>query len=530
MRIEAPTWLMARLAGADRRGGDRVRRCRRLITASVACAAALLGACSLAPRYTPPQAERVEHFAEAGNWMPARPADRESRGPWWEMFDEPTLDELEQRLSRSSPDLRAAVARLAEARAVALRTRSDLFPTLDARASAARERSSGNAPLAALFGGKPFTYDDFAAGLDLAWEIDLFGRLRNTAAAARAEAEASAADLAAVELSLRAELATDYFALRGADATAQLLEDAVKDYDRAYEVTRNRYEEGIAAATDVDQADTQRQNARAQLAAVRLHRAELAHAIAVLIGEPPSRFILPPGPLAGSAPAVDPGLPSTLLERRPDVARAERAVAAANAEIGVARAAWFPVFSLSGAAGYESTLASSWLAAPSRFWSVGPAGTLPLVDAGARLAGTREAWAAYDEAVAAYRKTTLTAYQEVEDSLAALHHLAEERRADEAAAASAKRSAHHADERYAGGVADYLEVTSTHTAALQAERAALAARVAELNATIALVRATGGGWMHGDAASRAVAPSAASPARAAPARATAAADGARSGS
>jgi NodT family efflux transporter outer membrane factor (OMF) lipoprotein len=429
--------------------------------------------------------------------MPAQPNDRASRGEWWEAFGEPTLDELEQRLSQSNPDLQAAVARFAEARAVALRARSAEYPSVDANASATRERSSGNAPLAALIGGKPSTYDDFVTGLGLAWEIDLFGRLRNTAAAAHAEAEASAADLSAVELALRAELATDYFSLRGDDATTQLLESAVKDYDRAYEVTRNRYDEGIAAATDVDQADTLRQNARAQLAAVELERAQLAHAIATLIGEPASRFSMAPGPLAGSPPPVDPGLSSTLLERRPDVARAEREVAAANAEIGVARAAWFPVFSLSGAAGYESTVASTWLAAPSSFWSVGPAGSLPLIDAGARLAGTRQAWAVYDESVASYRKTTLVAYQEVEDSLVSLHRLAEERRADEAAAASAERSAHHADERYTAGVADYLEVSTTHTAALNAERDALTARVAQLAAAVALVRATGGGWERG---------------------------------
>ena len=481
----------------DRRGSHRPAR--------VAPAVVLLGigatlsACTLAPRYEKPQTPTVARFAEAGNWMPAHPADGKPRGDWWQAFSEPTLDDLEQRLSRSNPDLEAAVARLSEARAVALDARSAELPTIDADASADRGRASANAPLAALLGHKAGTSDDLVADLSMAWEIDLFGRLRSAAAAARAEAQASAADLGAVELSLRAELAADYFALRGADATTQLLEDAVKDYDRAYEVTRNRYGEGIAAATDVEQADTLRQNARAQLAAVQLQRAQLAHAIAVLVGEPPSTFRLAPGPLAGAPPVFDPGLPSTLLERRPDVASAERAVAAANAQIGVARAAWFPVFSLSGAAGYESTAASTWLNAPSRFWSIGPVGSLPLLDAGARLAGDRQAWAVYEEAVANYRKTTLVAYQEVEDSLVSLHRLAEERAADEAAAASARQSAYHADQRYAAGVADYLEVSTTHTAALQAEVAALAARVSEFQATVALVRATGGGWRGDDA-------------------------------
>ena len=479
------------------------RRPAHLATTVAALAVALsLGACSLAPRYEKPETAKVENFVEAGDWMPAHPADGVPRGDWWRAFNEPTLDDLEQRLSQSNPDLQAAVARLGEARAVVLNTRSAEFPTVGADASAARERYSANSPLASETSRGARTYNDFVGDLSFAWEVDLFGRLRNSTAAARAEAQASAADLANVELSLRAELATDYFALRGADATTRLLEDTVKDYDRAYEVTNNRYKQAIAAATDVEQANTLRENARAQLAAVRLQRAQLAHAIAVLIGLPASQFSIAPGPLAGSPPAFDPGVPSTLLQRRPDVASAERAVAAANAEIGVARAAWFPVFSLSGAAGYESTVASTWLRAPSRFWSVGPAGSLPLLDGGARLAGDRQAWAVYDESVANYRKTTLVAYQEVEDSLVALRRLAEERAADEAAAVSAGQSAYHADQRYLGGVADYLEVADTHTAALQAQIAAISARVAEFQSTIALVRATGGGWATGYMATR----------------------------
>ena len=462
--------------------------------AAAAWALASLCACSLAPRYRPPPAPQVQQYKEAGDWMRAQPADAAPRDNWWVPFGEPTLDDLQKQLAQSNPDLHAAIARYAEARAVSLRAHSNLFPTLGASASATRERSSGNAPLAGFFDYKPATYNDFLAELNLAWEIDLFGRLRNQAAAAGAQAQASAADLASVRLSLQAQLASDYFSLRGADAETQLLEDTVKDYDRAYDLTRHRYDEGTAAATDVDQADTLRQNARAQLAAVRLQRALLEHAIAVLIGQPASNFTLAPGPLTAALPALAPGLPSTLLQRRPDVAEAERNVAAANAQIGVARAAWFPVFSLNGAAGYESTAASSWLQAPSRLWSIGPSANVPFLDAGARLAGNRQAWAQYDEAVAAFRKTTLTAYQEVEDSLATLHHLADELSADQAAAASAVSSAHHSDERYAAGVADYIEVTTTHTAALQAELAVLSARVDALNGAVALVRATGGGW------------------------------------
>ena len=456
--------------------------------------ASVLAACSLAPPYKPPATEEVASFKEAGDWMPAKPADADQRGQWWGVFNDPKLNELEDKLDASNPDLQAAVARFVEARAVARQDVSSEFPTLGAGASATRSRSSATGPLAGLVGNVPVTSNDFVAGLNLNWEIDLFGRLRNTANAAKAQAQSSEADAAAVALSLQAQLASDFFSLRGDDTTIVLLEDTIKVYDHAYELTRNRYQEGISAATDVDQADTQRQNARAQLASVRRDRAQLEHAIAVLLGVMPSSFSLEPAQLAGSVPAVDAGLPSALLQRRPDVARAERAMAAANAQIGVARAAWFPVFTLTGEAGFQSVIGSQWFKAPSRIWSVGPTANVPLLDFGARSAVNQQARAAYDEAVANYRKTTLTAYQEVEDNLAALHHLADEVTADEAASKSAQSAANHSDKRYDAGVADYVEVTTTHTAALQEERDAISARVLQLNAAVALVRATGGGW------------------------------------
>ena len=459
--------------------------------AAALAAAALLSACSLAPKYEKPAVQDVPAYKEAGQWMPAQPADAGPRGSWWEAFGDPKLNELQQQLRDGSLDLRAAVARFEQARAVARRARSDVFPTVDAHASATRARGSANAPAS---DGTIATGNDFIAGANLSWEIDLFGRLRNAAKAAGNRAQASAADLAAVDLALRAELASDYFSLRGSDAELKLLEDTVKAYDRAYDLTSNRYQGGIAAATDVDQAETQRQNARAQLAAIRLQRAQLEHAIAVLLGQPPAAFTLETAAFVGEPPPIATGLPSALLLRRPDVAGAERAVAAANAEVGVARAAWFPVFVLGGSAGYEGTTSSSWFEAPSRFWSAGPAAQVPLLDFGARSAINRQAAAAYEEAVANYRQAALTAYREVEDNLAALRHLADEVTADEAAAASAQRSAYHADRRYAAGVADYLEVASTQTAALQAQRSALEARVQRLNAAVGLVRALGGGW------------------------------------
>jgi outer membrane protein, multidrug efflux system len=466
----------------------------RALASGGLAASLLVAACSLAPAYKPLATPEVANYKEAGDWMPAQPADAQQRGSWWEVFGDPKLSELEQQLDTANPDLRAAVARLEQARAIAREDVSNEFPTLGVGASGNRTRSSANAPLGARNGNIPVTSNDFIASLNLNWEIDLFGRLRNNAAAARAQAQSSEADAAAVALSLQAELATDYFTLRGDDTTIALLEDTIKVYDRAYDLTKNRYQEGISAATDVDQADTQRQNARAQLAASRRDRAQHEHAIAVLLGVVPANFSLEPARLAGSVPMLSTGLPSALLQRRPDVARAERAMAAANAQIGVARAAWFPVFSLTGLAGFESVSASTWFKAPSRMWSVGPAATVPLLDFGARTAVNQQARAAYEEAVANYRKTTLTAYQEVEDNLAALHHLADEVAADEAASKSAQSAAFHSDKRYDAGVADYVEVTTTHTAALQEQRDAISARVSQLNAAVALVRATGGGW------------------------------------
>jgi NodT family efflux transporter outer membrane factor (OMF) lipoprotein len=463
---------------------------KRLVVSAVA---ALLSACSLAPPYVAPRLDQdVGSYKEAGDWAPAAPADDRPRADWWRAFGDPQLDGLQEQLRVSNPDLRAAFARFQQARALAGEARSAQFPTLNANATAIRGRISQYAPNG-LGAGR--IGNDFIADLGVAWQIDLFGRLRNMTAEAKAQAQASAADLGALNLSLQAELATDYFTLRGDDATVKLLDDAARQYDTAWEQTRHRYDTGVAAATDVDQADTLRQNARAQLAATRLDRARMEHAIAVLLGVPPSNFNLPAAPLTAEPPQIRVSLPSALLERRPDVASAERHVAAANANIGVARAAWFPVFSLQAAAvGVESTTAANWIGAPARFWAVGPGGTLPILDVGGRAALNRQARAAYEESVATYRRTALGAYQEVEDSLVAVRRLAEEHAADAAAARAAQQAAYHADERYAAGVADYIEVTTTHTAALSAESAALAAQAARLNAAVALVQALGGGW------------------------------------
>ncbi|MDB5971053.1 MAG: efflux system, outer rane lipoprotein NodT family [Hydrocarboniphaga sp.] len=458
-------------------------------------AAALVPACSLAPPYQAPAAPASSSFKEAAEpvagWQPAQPADAAPRGHWWAPFADPKLDELQAQLAAASPDLQAAVARYEQARALARQSQSGLYPSLSANAAATRAGASANAPGADGVSG---TGNDFLASLNLSWEIDVFGRLRNARNAADRRLEASAGDLAALQLSLQAELASQYFQLRGTDADIGLLEDSLKAYQRALDLTRNRYEGGIAAAVDVDQAETTLNNTRAQLAAARLQRAQLEHGIAVLLGFAPSAFSLPPAEFVGEPPVVVTSLPSTLLQRRPDIASAERQVAAANAEIGVAKAAWFPVFGFSAGGGYEATRTSDWFDAPSRYWSIGPSVTAPILDGGALSAIRRQSRAAFDEAVANYRKSVLTAYQEVEDNLAALRHLADEVASDETAAAAAQRSLFHANKRYASGVASYLEVTTTQTAALSAQRAALDARVRRVTAAVQLVRALGGGW------------------------------------
>jgi multidrug efflux system outer membrane protein len=459
---------------------------------ALACLA-LLSGCSLAPRYHTPDVVVSEGYREAaGDWQIAAATPLAAPGsPWWKAFGDAQLDALEEQLLRGNPDLQGAAARYAQARAIARQAGAARLPAFDAGASATRGRSSANAPRA---GGVSSLSVDYDAGLQFAWELDLFGSARNTAASAGRRAEATAADVGAAQLALGAELASRYFALRGADAALALLDDTTRLYDRALALTRNRYSGGVAAATDVDQAQTQLQDARAQQAVVRFQRAIHEHAIAVLLGLAPAQFALAPAPGVSEAPAIAPLLPSALLLRRPDIAAAERRVAAANAEIGVARAAWFPVFSLRASGGYEATTTAAWFDAPSRYWAIGPAAVFPLLGWPANSARTSQARAAFDEAAASYRQTVLVAWREVEDQLAALHYFADEAAAEDAAAESARSAALHARRRYEGGVADYVEVTSTQSAALQAQRAALEARVQRLDAAVALLRALGGDW------------------------------------
>ena len=467
---------------------------RRAASLTVAVLGALSG-CSLSPRYQRPSVPAApDAYKEAGEWKLATPADGRPRGRWWTMFNDQALDDLETQVTEANQSLRAALARLEQARAETRIARAASFPTLTAEASATRQRTSLNAPTYAP--GRPTTSNVFIAEGVLGYELDLFGRVRNTVAGARATEQASAGDVAALDLSVHAELASDYFTLRGLDLQQQLLDRTVADYAKALQLTENLYRGGAAAIADVQQAQAQLETARTQAEDTRLRRARTEHAIAVLIGREPSDFTLPPRAEGAELPVPDlaPGLPSQLLERRPDVAAAERRVAAANAAIGVARAAYFPVFSLLGTAGVESTAASDWISAPNRFWSVGPQALMTLFDAGAHAAQSAAAHAAYDEQVANYRGTVLTAFQEVEDGLAALRQLQRESVSQAAAVTATQGALDQANLRYKGGLVSYLEVVSTENAALAARLAAVDIGIRRTNAAVLLVKALGGDW------------------------------------
>jgi len=459
--------------------------------------AALLGlnGCSLAPHYNRPSTPTpADAYKEAGEWKVASPADSAPRGSWWSVFQEPELDRLEDEVTNANQSLRAALAQLEEARAQTRIARSNYFPTLDAGVSANRERVSINSP--SYVAGKSATSNLYTLGGNLSYEADVFGRVRNTVANARYSEQATVGDVATMDLALHAELATDYYTLRGLDVEQKLLDQTVVDYARALTLTLNLYKGGASPLSDVQQAQAQLETARTQAEDNRLRRAQTEHAIAVLVGREASTFSLAPHPAdkLPQLPAIDPGLPSELLERRPDVAAAERRVAAANANIGVARAAYFPIFNLFGSAGVQSSATSNWLTAPSQFWSIGPQAVLTLFDGGLHRAQSAAAHAAYDQQVANYRETVLTAYQDVEDNLAALRQLQLESVSEAAAVKATQGALDQANLRYKGGIVTYLEVVSTENAALAARLTAVDIEIRRADSTILLIRALGGDW------------------------------------
>ncbi len=423
----------------------------------------LLAGCTVGPKYIKPavpttptyKEEAPGSFKESDQWQPARPGDQISRGNWWEIFGDPELNKLEEQIAGSNQNLKAPN-----------------FP------SKIQQSSKG----------------DFVLPFDLSYELDLWGRVRRSVAAAREEAQATAADYETAKLSLEAELALDYFELRSADAQKQLLDDTVKAYTDNLQLTLNRFKGGVAPKADVAQAQTQLDTTRVQDTDVTVQRAQFEHAIAILIGKPPAEFSLPVAPLNYQPPSTPIGLPSELLQRRPDIAAAERRVAEANQQIGIARAAYFPTVTLGGTAGFAGSQGSNWFGWPSGFWAVGPALAETLFDAGRRRATSESARANYDSAVATYRQTSLTAFQEVEDNVAALRILENETQQQEQAVASSQESLQLFTNRYKGGVDTYLQVITAQTIELANERNAIDILRRRLDASVLLIKALGGGW------------------------------------
>ncbi|MDF3885895.1 efflux transporter outer membrane subunit [Cupriavidus basilensis] len=470
------------------------RNATRLAITIAMAMAALLAGCATAPPYQPPAVDTPAAYKEAGA-SAAQPGGPPGIAPeWWRVYADARLDTLEARIDVSSQTLHKAVALLQDARAQARAAHAAYFPTLSAGASISSSHTSANVVGRSLAGK---TEPNHLLGLTATWEPDLWGRIGNGVDAAEARAQASADDVAAVRLGLQAELAADYFGLRSADRELDLLQRTVDAYGTVLELAGNRYRGGIATEGDVAQARAQLENARAQLADLGLNRAQLEHAIATLLGEPVARFSLPP--LADTAalpelPAIPAALPSQLLERRPDIAAAERRVAAANAQIGVARAAFFPSLLLAVGGGLESTSLAGWLTAPSRFWAIGPALAATLFDGGRRQAVADSARAQFDASAADYRGTVLRGFQEVEDNFAALRALQEEATSQQAAAEASERALALGLDRYRKGAVAYLEVSVLESTALASERAAETVHRRQLIASVMLVKALGGGW------------------------------------
>jgi NodT family efflux transporter outer membrane factor (OMF) lipoprotein len=460
-----------------------------------------LAGCTVGPKYVRPSTPTSAAYKEkvpsssqgADQWQPANPADQAIRGNWWEIFGDPELNNLEEQIATSNQDLKVFEARFRQARAAIRFNRASQFPTISTAPSASYVK---NTEYTTSFPSKlpEANRGDFVLPFDLSYELDLWGRVRRSVAAAREEAQATAADYETAKLSLEAELAMDYFELRSADAQEQLLDDTVKAYTDNVQLTTNRFKGGVAPRADVAQAQTQLDTTRVQDTDVTVQRAQFEHAIAILIGKPPAEFTLPAAPLNYQPPNIPVGLPSELLQRRPDIAAAERRIAEANQQIGIARAAYFPTVTLNATAGFSGTTASNWFTWPASFWAVGPALAETLFDAGRRRANSESARANYDAAVANYRQTCLTGFQEVEDNLAALRILKNESQQQEQAVVSSKDSLQLFTNRYRGGVDTYLQVITAQTTELSNERNAIDIQRRRMDASVLLVKALGGGW------------------------------------
>lgn len=473
--------------------------------------ALMLTACAMGPDYQRPAIDVGDTYKEMdraqpmdgaqvnSGWVRAQPADSLMPGDWWTLFNDPVLSGLMATLQTANLDIAQAEAQYRQAQALLQSTRSGLFPTLGSSASATRSGSGGGTAGGGDFGDGSFSPgsrvgNQYSVSGNVSWEPDVWGRVRRSVEASQAGLEASAADVAATRLSMQSTLAQTYFRLRVMDAEQRLLAQTVQAYERSLQMTQNRYEAGVAAQADVEVSRTQLENTRTQLLALDWQRAQLEHAIAVLTGQAPSSFTLGSTTRAAAVPAIPVALPSQLLQRRPDVAAAERRTAEANARIGVAQAAWFPDLTLSAQAGFRSGQWAQWLTAPASFWSLGPALALTIFDGGAREAQLQEARAGYDAQAAAYRQTVLTALREVEDYLVQLHVLGQEQVTQGRALAAARASLRLTQNQFEAGLIDYLSVVQVETTALSTERAALSLTADRLVASVQLIAALGGGW------------------------------------
>ncbi len=472
--------------GHDAQDGFRVIRV--YLRLSAAAFALLLAGCAVGPDYKKPEIAAPEKFKEAGDWVVAKPSDSVPKGKWWEAFRDPVLNGYVEQVEVSNQSLAAAMARYRQAQATTLSARSALFPVIGYDVSAQRSGQGTGIVTGSGVGNR------YQAELNASWEIDLWGKVRRQVEAANASEQASAADLVNVRLSLQAQLATNYFLLRVADVQGVLLEDTVKAFETSYTMTQNRYNGGVAARVDVVQAEAQLLSTRASIVDLKATRASLEHSIAVLMGKSPAELTIEPVKFDPHLPDIPPGLPSTLLERRPDIAEAERNMAAANARVGVAQAAYFPSLSLSGFYGAASSSSSNLLKAPFRIWGVGAdlAGTI--IDFGAHSSQVDLARAQYDEQVANYRQAVLAGFQEVEDNLANVHWLSEETKIEREAARAARESVVLTLNQYKAGTVSYLNVVTVQATQLNEEAKLVTLLGRRLSATVVLMRGLGGSW------------------------------------
>lgn len=455
--------------------------------------AVALGGCSLAPAYKPPATPQAQAYRDVGPWVAAQPSDQLPRDHWWQLYGDAQLDQLQAQLLANNADLAAALAHYEQAQAYSAQARSGLFPQIGLGATGQRQRQSDTAP-PLRNPSAPSDYDAYTVGAQASYEVDLWGRVRNTVEAGRDNALAAAADLASAQLSLQAQLADNYMQLRGLDEQDALLQQTIQAYEKALKLTQTLHAGGIVSGLDVARAQTQLSDARSQWSQTVAQRALVQDQIAVLVGENASRFDLSAQTAPIGLPAVPLGVPSTLLQRRPDVAAAERRVAAANAGIGVARAAWFPSLTLNAQAGFQSTGWANLLTAPNRIWAIGPSLLLDVFDGGYRKAAVAAAKAKTDEAGAAYRGVVLGAFQQVQDNLALLGHLGTASGDQKDAADAAQHALDLAMSQYKHGAVSYLDVVQAQTVALQEQRGLLSLDTQRLRASVQLIRALGGGW------------------------------------